>query len=261
MTGSISLSRRFFLLINILIFGCLITTAQTLELVPRVGFQYHGLVSSPDRPKSSEFKKSSPEFAALIGADIKFRSQTMVHIVSIDNIALGPSFSFYNTFADRGIIPTTGAHRAASSINHLLLSYGLERESKTKNRLQLFYALQAGIGFNKSQNVYDSVLAPDGFGTEIGTSYMKYTIKYSRVGLGIFLTGKAGITLLNKKKKDILNLYGYWHQGLKRMATYDIRYSYGYYDYPQYQRSDQVRLHSRGTVFGVSLGFPIRLIK
>ena len=244
------------------IFCCLFSKGQTLQIVPRAGFQYHGLsYISKDEPHPSDFKKGIPEFVVTIGADVKYKTKHLTHVLSVQSIALGPSFSFTNMYLDKRIVPSFGGHRRSESIDHAILSYGLEREGHGNKRLKFNYSVQAGIGFNKSREAYDSILPPDSYGEQIGDHYYHFTIRYNRSGMGIFLLGKAGISFYNKKKKSFLNLQAFWHQGLKKMAEYDIHYQYGYFSYPQYRRDEQVKLKTRGTVFGVTMGVPIRILK
>lgn len=257
----INVMKKYFIFLFFILY-CNFSKGQKLQFVPRAGFQYHGLsyISKGD-PHPSDFKKTVPEFEATIAADVKYKTKHLTHVVSIQSVALGPSFAFSNIYLDKGIVPTFRGHHSASSIDQPILSYGIEKESKGNSRLRFNYSVQAGIGFNKSREAYDSILPPDSYGREDSVGYYYYAIQYKRSGIGIFLTGKAGVSFYNKRNKSFLNLQVFWHQGLKKMAEYAILYEYGYFNYPQYQRSQQVKLKTRGTVFGVMVGVPIRILK
>jgi hypothetical protein len=254
------LKNCFFLLVACLISNVVI--GQTLELIPRIGFQYHGIsyISKVDN-HPSDFFPSIPEFEASIGIDIRLKIKRFTHVVSVQITAIGPSFSFRNIFHDKGIIPSSSGHHTASFSGQALIAYGLEWKSRQHNLVRFDYSIQAGIGTNKSKEAYDSIFIPKFYGQEDGTGYKQYSIQYSRTGVGIFLTGKAGLGFYNRKHKQVISIQAFWHQGLKEMARYDIEYKYGYFNYPQYRRSQQVTLRSRGTVFGVTLGVPIRILK
>lgn len=71
---------------------------------------------------------------------------------------------------------------------------------------------------------------------------------------------KGGVDFYNKKNKCFLSLQAFWHQGLIKMAEYTVNYRYGYFSYPEYQRDETVVLKSRGTVYGVTAGVPIRIL-
>ena len=227
----------------------------------RPGIQYYGIsYISKDDPEPSDFQKSWPEFAVTYGVDIKYKPKQLLHVLSIQSIALGPSFAFSNMFLDKGIVPSYSGHHSAGSIDHMLISYGIEKESKGWNWIKFNYSIQGGIGTNKSKSAYDSIWPPSSFGMEDGTNYKEYTIRYKRTGVGLFLTGKAGFALYDNRNKSFLNFQAFWHQGLIKSAEFLIRYRYGYYNFPQYQRDQQVVLKTKGTVFGATVGIPIRIL-
>ena len=70
-----------------------------------------------------------------------------MHVLSIQSIALGPSFAFSNMFLDRGIVPSYSGHHSASSVDHTLLSYGIEKESPKIGCIKFNYSIQAKACF------------------------------------------------------------------------------------------------------------------
>lgn len=150
------------------------SNAQTLKLVPRAGFQYHGLSSVSGRDaQPSDFKRGVPEFVVTYGIDIKYHRKHLAHVLSLQSIALGPSFTFTNQYQDKGIVPTYTGHHTASSIDQAILTYGVEKGSR-KNlniigaRVKFNYSASGGVGFNKNKEAYDSILPPKEYGMQIG---------------------------------------------------------------------------------------------
>lgn len=239
-----------------------INEAQTLRIVPKGGFDYYGIsyIAKGDyRP--GDFKTSVPELAASIGVDVKYSAKKMTHVLSLQSIALGDGFIFNNIYRKAGIVPSVGGHRSASSSNQALLSYGVERGGRGTSWIQGYYGLQLGLGFNKSKAVFDSTYLPYSYGMELGTSYYEYIIHFKRTGMGAFISLKGGISIYNHKKRQIINIEAFWHQGLLKMVEFDLLYRYGYRDRPQLQKQEQVKFNTRGTVFGVMLGIPIYIQK
>lgn len=260
------LQKLFFFLF---LFPSIHSVGQRLQIVPQLGFQYFGMsyISKPDaHPK--DFKQSRPEFEATMGIDIKLRSNKLTHVVGLYNPIVGPSFSFKNMFADKGIIPTFLGHAHSSGPNQIFVSYSLENESKKMRkvfgaiRTKYYYSGGIGVGFNKSKKYYEDVLMPWTYGRQIGDNYYTYTVRYRKEGFGVLIPMRTGINLYNKKNRNFLNLNMFWIQGFKKMAEYSIDYEYGYFTHPEYQRSiKDVRLKSRGTVFGATVGMPINILK
>lgn len=258
-----------YLITFVCLIACFISQSQKLEIVPNVGFQYYGLsyLLRPDA-HPEDFKKSRPEFEGAIGVDVKYKSKKLTHVLGLQNPIIGPSFSFRNIYSDKGIIPTFLGYTHSSGPNQIFLSYTLQNEGRKflkligKTRTKLSYSGGFGIGFNKSKDYYETVLQPYSLGGGGGDNYYRYTIRYNRAGMGMFFPIRAGLNFYNRRKKNFLALQVFWNQGLKKMAEYSIDYDYGYYSYPQYQRSvKDVRLKSRGTTFGCTLGVPIRILK
>lgn len=72
---------------------------------------------------------------------------------------------------------------------------------------------------------------------------------------------KGGVSICNRKKRPVINVQAFWHLGILKMVEFDLRYRYGYYDKPQFQKEEQVKFSTRGTVFGVMLGIPLYIVK
>ena len=78
----------------------------------------------------------------------------------------------------------------------------------------------------------------------------------------IFVRGTGGFDFVNKRGKRKLSVNLFYNQGLKDMAHFDIHYRYGYWNDPAKQVDvPKLVLRSRGTVFGLSVGIPITLLK
>ena len=257
----------------VLLVSFISSEGKKLQVVPKVGFQYFGFsYLSKDNLLSDDFKKSSLEFEGAIGLDVKYKLKRWTHVLSLQNALLGPSFSTRNMYADKGITPTLPGHRHATITPHALLSYALQRESRKlfqftrKIRTSFYYSAGIGVGFNRTKWYYNIALQQYTFSATTSTNsspnnYYNLVIDYRRAGIGLFMPVTVGLNFYNKRNKNFLTFQAFWNQGLKKMAEYNIRYRYGYYNYPQYQRQQEVTLKTRGTVFGVTMGVPIRILK
>jgi hypothetical protein len=252
------------------IFSILLGSAQKVQIVPQLGFQYYGFsyISKTD-PHPEDFEKSIPEFELAIGAAIKYKTYKCIHVLSIQNPILGLSFAYKNIFADVGINPTSLRTAYSGGPNLIFVSYSLQDESRRvfhfigSTDFKLFFEGGIGAGVNKTRAYYREVLFPKTTEWISDSDYTRHTVQFNHTGsVGVFLPLKLGINFYNNRKKNFLTLQAFWNQGLTKMAEYTIDYEYGYFSYPQYQRSvKNVRIKSRGTVFGCTLGVPIRLIK
>lgn len=241
--------------------------SQKIEIVPNLGIQYYGIsYISKNDVHPMDFRASRPNIEGTWGFSVKYKRERLRHILSLQDIVLGSSFSFRNIYLDKGIIPTFQERMHSDGIDVLLFSYNIQKEFNKefiffgKSKLKFIYSGGVGIAFNRSKWFYDIVLPPYSFGQIISTNYFEYHILYNRAGAGVFLIGKAGFNFYNKKGKNFLTLEAFWNQGLKKMEEFSIDYNYGYLN-TQYQRTvKDVKLKSRGTAFGFTLGVPIRLI-
>lgn len=243
--------------------------AQKFEVVPKIGIQYAGLsyLSKMDS-HPSDFDGTVPKLNDTWAFDIKYKPKKFSHIISIESISLGSAFSVRNLYSEARLLPDFLIHKHSDGIDQLLLSYNLQNESRKflkfigRNKIKFYYTGGVGIGTNKSKSYYETILKPNSYGFIDDDLYYNHSIRYYRSGIGVFVIGKAGVNFYNKKNKDFLVFEAFWDQGLKQMESFSIDYDYGYFSYPQYQRSiKKIFLKSRGTVFGFRLGVPIRLIK
>ena len=248
-------------IVLILIFISATSFSQKLFLVPKAGINYLGAsYMEKGDYKPQDFKFSRSGLSITIGADLKYKLPNYTHVLSIQSIALGTSWSFINMYFNAGIIPASSGHHMETSTDQTLISYGLEKETNNKGRIRGNYGLQLGFGFNKNKEYYDSIFTQHGYGVDYGTGYQEYLIQYKRGSRGLFLTAKAGISLYNKKNNAVVNLQAFLHQGFTKMISFDLMYRYGYYNYPQYQKIERVHFHSTGTVFGATVGVPIHIL-
>jgi len=242
--------------------------SQKLKIVPRIGIQYFGLshISKSDH-HPEDFKTSLPELGGILGVDILYKSKKYTHNLCFQSTELGNSLGVRNLYANKGIIPYFQQHRSSDAINVFLLAYNLQKESRKVSKLigkstfKLFYSAGVGVSFNKTHNFYDKIFSkPHTYGFIDGDHYYNDTVQTYRGGTGFFLIGKAGMNFYTKRRKHILSLEVFWNQGLRKMQEFSIDYDYGYFSYSQYQRTvKDVTLKSNGTVFGFTLGVPIRL--
>lgn len=243
--------------------------SQQFEIIPRAGLQWVGLltVHGPNG-KPNDLTTNIPDLVVTIGADIVYKRNDFSHVLSVQQTGLGPTFRISNMYSDQGIIPSIDNVFGSSGGNVFFLGYSLQKETKKygkfigRTTVRAHYGLGVGAGFNRSQEVYDSSMASYCDSWQIGTSYERHCINARAGGNGFFITGKGGLNFYNKRKKELFNLQLFWHQGLAQMADFILDYEYGYTNQPQLQRRvNGVVLRSRGTVFGFTAGFPIRIIK
>lgn len=187
---------------------------------------------------------------------------------SIQNPILGYSLFVENMYADKGIIPTVLSFGSAGGPNLVFLSYAFEKESRKSmrfiagSRAKFYFSVGAGIAFNRSIGYYKEIMIPDEGGGQYGDNYYAYDIRsYRQHSLGVLLPFRSGINIYNRQGRDFLILNVFWNQGTINMATYNVSYEYGYVNRPEYQRTvSDLRLKSRGTTFGVTVGVPITIL-
>lgn len=248
--------------------GSAICKGQKLEIIPHLGIHYSG-ISYLLRPDShpEDFIKSAPELNGTWALSIKYKKANLSHVFRVQSVILGSSYAVKNLYSDKKLLPDFQVHRHSDGLDNYLLTYNLQTETRNfytfigRGKIKFYYSGGAGIGSNKSKSYYKERAIPQRYGYTFNDLYYNERIAFLRAGIGVFLTAEGGINFYNKKSKNFLTFQAFWYQGLKRMEDFSIDYNYGYFSYPQYQRSiKDVHLKSRGTVFGFTLGVPIRLI-
>lgn len=69
--------------------------SQKLEIVPNLGIHYHGIsYISNGGVHPEDFKPSRPELEGTWGFDLKYRRESLTHLLSIQDVVLGSSFPF-----------------------------------------------------------------------------------------------------------------------------------------------------------------------
>ncbi len=269
--------RYVILLLKFVIFSSFFVTAQKLEITPFAGVSYTGNSSKyQQQALPADFSHFHLPPGPTLGADVTFQIYSKKHTVSVQYLDIGYNYTYTNMYLYDMLFKESSHHMSSSlsaSIPHFLFTYYLVNgrldDGKKKRSLYLKYMAGPGISFNRSPNYYlGSGMNLDESGwIGIDTSgrkvdYIYSVIRTKRGGVGLFLSGRVGIELMNKKGLSWLSLYTYWHQGFTKMQQYDIEYEYGYFNFPEYQRPRQkVRLKSNGTSFGMVVGVPIRIIK
>jgi hypothetical protein len=252
----------------ILILLFLNARSQKVQVVILGGVHYSGLsyISKGDL-HPDDFLPSVPELNGTLGFDIKYKKRNISHVVGFQVVTLGSSYGVNNMFADKGILPYFVTHKHSDGIDNFLINYNLEIESKKtihlskRMKAKLFYSAGGGIGTNKSESYYREYMTPLTYSSRYDDLYYADKISFKRAGVGVFLNFKAGVSLYNRKKKEFLRFHGFYAQGLKKMEDFTVDYEYGYTSYPQYQRNIKgIHLKSRGSVFGLLIGIPIRII-
>lgn len=257
-----TINKIFTVLLYLLLFTTKHSFAQELVLEPNIGINYYGLSKFEENRRSpADFKASSMAMATTFGLSIKYVTNKLHYVLSIQSVSLGPSFIYSNIFLNKGIVPSFQSHHYSTYSNYALIGYGIELKKKLSSKIIATYHLQSGIGINRGKEYYDNVMPRRIYRSEFVSGYEQYSIAFYRKGLGVFLTGKTGISFINKKGNESLKMIAFFNKGLLKMARYEIDYSYGYYDFPEYTRKQHVNLASTGTGFGLSLAVPIRILR
>jgi hypothetical protein len=241
-----------------------LASCQKFYLAPYFGAQFAANVYAPKSSKpADDFHIPVPEFVPTIGMGIHYKYRNFTHKLNVQLVTLGVSFSVdtYNTVVHK----MQGGHQHTTSKDHALFNYSIQKEENgyrkfLGQRLKLKGSIGVGFGTNKSQWQYDGEPRVTYGQLTNNTDYYTHDYTIKRKGFGIFFTPEIGFDLFNKKKKRFLSFDLFYYKGLKDMAAYDIKYTYGSYT-DNIAVSRQQKVISRGTTFGAKIGFPIRLIK
>ncbi|MEO7444321.1 MAG: hypothetical protein ABIU55_02415 [Ferruginibacter sp.] len=177
---------------------------------------------------------------------------------------LGSSFRLKTDF---GNDTSLGYHFVgnAQGFDQMVLSFQLQKNIEFKkfkhSAFLLFYGFGAGVGFNRTQNYYDSSLSDYSFQRDNIYNYVKYRTSFRRRGAGIFICPSIGAEWLNGKGKTILISELYADLGLAKMLHINVDYEYGTYTNPPKTRHvPNQELNAAGSTIGLKIGVPIRLL-
>lgn len=220
---------------------------------------------------SQEFKPSVARINLSWGVDIIYRRKKVNHKFSVEQMPFEKYFKLVNKYM---LPPNTeqllGHVRInfGTAIDHFIFSYALQKEGKKEkgflfdSKIRFNYSAGVGVSFNRSKVYYRNLYANSSDGASNQYTYMAYDAVHYRDGFGLFVRGTGGFDFVNKRGKRKLSVNLFYNQGLKDMAHFDIHYRYGYWNDPAKQVDvPKLVLRSRGTVFGLSVGIPITLLK
>lgn len=238
-----------------------------ISIIPKIGFEYSGIAYYPKGAiKYEDIRITVPEGEGFLGAEISLTKKKQKITLAAELMNLGEGVTIYN---DSAVLPNNVVvYRSASlltggSIVFLGIFYDRVSTPIKNTRLSFFYGCGTGIGFNKNEEYYrtaqDAGYSSAYFGGDNPISIQRWA---KPIGHGIFLKLRGGISLLNKKSREIIILEFFWRQGFIKMNEYTVDYSYTYVGAPGSGHSvTGYRFNSRGTTFGSTLGFPIYFSK
>jgi len=257
--------RKITLIVSLLQVICIQCYCQRFYVSPNVGLQFSVLDYIPSsKTADKDFHVPRPTMKETPGLTFYYRTSSFTHKLGVQKMAMGINFRIQ--IYDGNNHGYTGNYYHSNFFSHYLISYGLQKESKSMkpfigNSLSKFkISMGAGIGTNESKLYYKESCSGINY-SRIGYNNDCFGYNYSikRNGLGVFLMPEAGIDVFNKIGKRILNLDVFYYQGIKNMTSYYVHYYYTN-TADNINVQNDVVVKTRGTVFGVKVGIPIKLV-
>lgn len=245
-------------------------SAQRVELIPFIGFQYTNICYNKKADdRQNDFKKNSPKIAENYGLSIQVQKK-IIHQLTIQNVIIGHSFEIKNNYLLRTPEKLLGFGKLLSQggDDHVMMKYSVGQVSDEipvlNKRCRFSYAVGSAIVFDKSKNYYENVFgatfwSAGSYDSSSGNFY-EYNVSLKNHNFGISICINAGIKFYNKKGKTGVTAEVFYYKGFKQVKEYNVSYKYGYTQYPQYYReNNKVKNRTRGTILGLQIGIPIRL--
>jgi hypothetical protein len=223
-----------------------------ISFTPKIGFEYSGISYYPKHSqKNHDIRTTIPDGEIFLSFEIGLiiKKQKFSLLIERMNLGEGIKIKRDSAFFANGFVGS-GATRQITGRNILYLG---------SRRLFFYYGMGVGIGFNKDSAYYREVqnagYSSSYWGGDNPISIQRWAYP---TGHGIFVNIRGGLSLLNKKKKEVVILNIFWRHGLRKMVEYTADYSYSSVLNPSYSRTViGYRFNNRGTTFGTTIGFPI----
>ena len=238
-----------------------------ISITPKIGFEYSGIAYYPKGAvKYDDIRITVPDGELFLSVELSMIKKKEKFSLAFDRMNLGEgvlipqdSVVFSNGYVGEG---TT---RSQTGRNVLFVGFLYDRINKPimGTLLSWFYGAGFGIGFNKDEAYYretqNAGYSSSYFGGDNPVSFQRWA---KPTGHGVFIKLRSGISLMNKKDREIIILEFFWNQGFRKMVEYTLNYSYSYVGAPGSGHTvTGYRFNNRGTTFGATLGFPIYIAK
>lgn len=264
------LNMRKFICCLICCYPLMLVQAQKFYISPGLSMPFSG-ISYAGKHNDIEFRPSIARINLSWSVNLIYKPGKLAHKLTLQQVPLEKYFKLINKFM---LPPNTGElgisyYKFGTAIDHFILSYAVQKEAmRTKgflfNSLIKFnYSLGAGIGFNRTKSYYNEQYLSSEGGSADTYSYMAYRASHHRNGTGVFIQGAGGFDFISRKiKRKVASITLFYNQGLTNMTEYNIHYQYGFFNDPNRQVDvPGQKLISRGTIFGLNVGFPITILK
>lgn len=260
-------------MIRLILFTSILTPfllSAQISITPKIGFEYGGLSYYPKSTKrNSDIRIARPEGEALLAVDISILQKDKKLSLSIEskNLLGGVAIHADTLIFLDGFIGS-GNYRNITGGSHLLVGFMYEKInffSQSSKYLSWSYGGGLAVGFNRTERHYRET-QDAGYHLSYwgGTNFCRIERWTKPTGHGIFLRLRGGISLHNKKSREVIILQAFWNKGMRKMVEHTVDYSYGGELPLPSGRSKTVtgyRFNGRGTTFGASIGFPIYFAK
>jgi len=238
-----------------------------VSITPKIGFEYSGIAYYPKGAiKYDDIRITIPDGEMFLSCEIGWTIRRDKFSLLIERMNIGEGIKIIrdSVFFSNGFIGS-GQYRLLTGRNGLFLGLNYDKINKPvkKTWLSYFYGACFGVGFNRTETYYREVQNA-GYVDAYRGGDNPYTIRRwaKPTGHGFFLKLRGGLSLMNKKDREIIILEFFWRQGFKKMIEYTANYSYSSTLQPSYGHTvTGYRFNNRGTTFGATLGFPIYIAK
>jgi hypothetical protein len=226
-----------------------------------MGIERSGICYYPKHAmRRNDIKISVPINGVFLSGEIGITKNNKKFSIGYEMKNIGEGMGVINDSAVtpiRTVFRGIDRHSTGGTISFIGVYY--DRYSKINKNiswLKWYYGVGVGIGFNRTDAYYRETQNA-GYSSFASNDY--YLEMWNKpTGHGIFLKFRGGLSVLNKKRREVMLLEVFWNQGLRKMLDHTVNYGYGYPPNPSsWHRVYGLKYSNRGTSFGACLGFPV----
>ncbi len=256
-------------IILLALFFCPSYLFSQITFTPKAGIEFSGLSYYPKSTnKQSDIKISTPDIEMFLSGEIGFQNKREKFSIALEMKNISEGVVVFN---DSTVFPNNYGRIGKGRVGHFtggthtfvgLFYDRINNYFPSSKILSYFYGAGIGVGFNRTDAYYRETQNA-GYSSAFwgGDNFTNIEMWNKPTGHGIFLKLRGGIALHNKKRKECVLLELFWNKGFRKMLEHTVNYSYGYSPLPGSGHSvTGYRFNSRGTTFGSTLGFPIRIV-
>lgn len=262
--------QKSFLIFSFIAALALNTVAQKLTITPGLHWQEYGFITR--NVKRADYVVPKPLKAFNLFGQINYKKGNTCFSIEALPSTLSNNFKIKDLYLNDTSLGIRNSVYG-NAIDHIIFSLAVARNfnnnpQNASKKIIPWYKVGLGISLNRSNQYFNEQYSYWKDGEETKYNFNSYFEYITKIGNGYFLCTSLGANFKNRKRKNVITAEFYINLGLKKMVKYDVTYEYGSYLYPtrnidsqKYTRVSNYIVNSRGTVFGLKVGVPIRLIK